>query len=158
MLKLEHAMRLSIESDPLMRRLRDAGHSVPYGLDDAQGVEKLLAEVQRACGAELNGTISGATPIAEFNIASRRVQPGELFIALPGAIAFVVSGWGDMRLPAGSLGYVSLVGFACIAPTTVLCAPLGAKIAHSFSADKLKVLFGLFLAVAAVRMFWRALA
>lgn len=81
-----------------------------------------------------------------------------LFIALPGAIAFVVSGWGDARLPAGSFGYVSLVGFACIAPTTVLCAPLGAKIAHSFSADKLKMLFGLFLAVAAIRMFGRALA
>lgn len=81
-----------------------------------------------------------------------------LFIALPGAIAFVFSGWGDPRLPAGSLGFVSLVGFACIAPTTVLAASLGAKIAHSFSADRLKVLFGVFLAIAAIRMFWRAFA
>lgn len=81
-----------------------------------------------------------------------------LFIALPGAIAFIAAGWNDPRVPAGSLGYVSMVGFACIAPTTVLCAPLGAKIAHSFSANKLKILFGLFLAVAAVRMFGRAFA
>ncbi|MEL7185617.1 MAG: sulfite exporter TauE/SafE family protein [Pseudomonadota bacterium] len=81
-----------------------------------------------------------------------------LFIALPGAAAFVASGLSDPRLPAGSLGYVSMIGFACIAPTTVLCAPLGAKIAHAFAADKLKMLFGLFLAIAAVRMFWRAFA
>ena len=46
-----------------------------------------LAEVQRACGAELNGTISGAAPISGFNIDSRRVQPGELFIALPGNLS-----------------------------------------------------------------------
>ncbi len=81
-----------------------------------------------------------------------------MVIAIPGTIGFVATGWSDPRIPDGSLGYVSLVGFACIAPTTVLCAPLGAKLAHAFSARRLSVLFGLFLVVAAVRMFYRASA
>lgn len=107
------------------------------------------------------GTFSVMT-LALFNVPIHRAVGTAallgLFIALPGAIAFVAAGWGDPRLPAGSLGFVSMIGFACIAPTTVLCAPLGAKIAHSFSAGKLKLLFGAFLLFAAIRMFGRAFA
>ena len=81
-----------------------------------------------------------------------------LVISLPGAIGFAVAGWGDPRVPAGSLGFVSLLGFACIAPATILAAPLGAKIAHSFSEKKLSMLFGAFLVVASIRLFYRAFA
>ena len=79
-----------------------------------------------------------------------------LVISLPGMIGFAVAGWGDPRIPAGSLGFVSLVGFACIAPATVLAAPLGAKIAHGFSAQRLNMLFGAFLIIASLRLFFRA--
>lgn len=79
-----------------------------------------------------------------------------LVISLPGMLGFIAAGWGDPRIPAGSLGYVSLIGFACIAPATVLAAPLGAKIAHAFSAKRLNMLFGLFLIVASLRLFYRA--
>lgn len=79
-----------------------------------------------------------------------------LVISLPGMLGFAVAGWGDPRIPAGSLGYVSLVGFACIAPATVLAAPLGAKIAHGFSAQRLNMLFGAFLIIASLRLFYRA--
>ena len=79
-----------------------------------------------------------------------------LVISLPGMLGFVVAGWGDPRVPAGSLGYVSLIGFACIAPATVFAAPLGAKIAHAFSARRLNMLFGVFLVLASMRLFYRA--
>jgi len=79
-----------------------------------------------------------------------------LVISLPGMFGFALAGWGDPRIPAGSLGYVSLVGFACIAPVTVLAAPLGAKIAHGFSAERLNMLFGAFLVLASLRLFYRA--
>jgi len=79
-----------------------------------------------------------------------------LVISLPGMLGFVAAGWGDPRIPAGSLGYVNLIGFACIAPATVLAAPLGAKIAHAFSARRLNMLFGAFLIIASVRLFYRA--
>jgi uncharacterized membrane protein YfcA len=80
-----------------------------------------------------------------------------LVISLPGTIGFVVAGLGDTRLPPGTLGYVSLIGFALIAPATVLTAPLGAKIAHAFSAKKLSMIFGAFLLIAAARLYYRAL-
>jgi len=79
-----------------------------------------------------------------------------LVISLPGTLGFAIAGWGDPRIPPGSLGYVSLVGFACIAPATVLAAPLGAKIAHAFSAQRLNMLFGAFLIIASLRLFYRA--
>lgn len=81
-----------------------------------------------------------------------------LAISLPGTIGFIVAGLGDPRLPPGSLGYVNLIGFACIAPATVLTAPLGAKIAHSFSERRLAMAFGVFLVFASARLFLRALA
>jgi len=81
-----------------------------------------------------------------------------LVISLPGMIGFVVAGWGDARVPPGSLGYVSLIGFALIAPATALAAPLGAKIAHAFTAERLGRLFGLFLVIASLRLFYRALS
>lgn len=79
-----------------------------------------------------------------------------LVISLPGTIGFMVAGWNDVRIPQGSLGYVSLVGFACIAPATVLAAPLGARIAHAFSEKRLSMLFGAFLVLASIRLFYRA--
>jgi uncharacterized membrane protein YfcA len=81
-----------------------------------------------------------------------------LFIALPGTLGFIAAGWDDPRIPAASLGFVSLLGFVCIAPTTVLTAPLGARIAHALSAKRLSMLFGVFLIVASIRLFYRALA
>jgi uncharacterized membrane protein YfcA len=80
-----------------------------------------------------------------------------LVISLPGTVGFIIAGWDDLRVPPGSLGYVSLIGFACIAPMTVLAAPLGARIAHAFSAKRLSMLFGLFLVLAAIRLFYRAI-
>jgi uncharacterized membrane protein YfcA len=80
-----------------------------------------------------------------------------LFIAVPGTIGFIIAGWGNSMLPPMSLGYVSLVGFVLIAPSTVLMAPIGARIAHGMSQRNLNLVFGLFLLVAAIRMTTRAI-
>ena len=79
-----------------------------------------------------------------------------LLISVPGAIAFVVAGWDKPALPPGSLGFVSLAGFILIAPTTVLFAPLGARIAHALSRRALNLFFGVFLLLVAARMFLQA--
>ena len=81
-----------------------------------------------------------------------------LVISLPGTIGFIVNGMSDVRVPPGSLGYVNLIGFALIAPATVITAPLGAKLAHRFSEKKLGLLFGMFLFVASLRLYYRAFA
>jgi uncharacterized protein len=80
-----------------------------------------------------------------------------LLISLPAALAYIFSGWGDQRLPPGSLGYVNLVGLLLISPATVLAAPLGAKIAHKLSKRQLSLAFGVFLMLVSVRMLYRAL-
>jgi uncharacterized membrane protein YfcA len=80
-----------------------------------------------------------------------------LVISLPGTIGFIIAGWNDVRVPDMNLGYVSLIGFALISPATILTTSFGAKIAHSFSENRLTILFGVFLMVAAVRLFYRAL-
>jgi uncharacterized membrane protein YfcA len=81
-----------------------------------------------------------------------------LVIAVPAATGYVIAGWQNELLPAWSLGFVSLIGFALIAPTTVLFAPVGARIAHALSRRWLSRLFGLFLLVVAIRMGLNALA
>ena len=106
------------------------------------------------------GTFSVMTLTLFNEPIHRAVGTAALFglaISLPGAVGFVITGWSDPRLPVGSLGYVNLIGFLFIAPATVLTAPLGARIAHAFSEKKLSVFFGVFLVVAAVRLFYRAL-
>jgi uncharacterized membrane protein YfcA len=74
------------------------------------------------------------------------------------AAGFVLAGLHDPRLPPGSLGYINLLGMAAIAPTTVLMAPFGARIAHAFSARRLSVLFGMFLVIVSVRLLYSAIA
>jgi len=81
-----------------------------------------------------------------------------LIISVPATIGYVLTGWGDPRLPAGSLGYVSLVGFAVIAPATVLTAPIGARIAHGLTQRRLSMLFGTFLLLVSLRLFYRSMS
>ena len=110
----------------------------------------------------VGGGIMSVTALSLFGQSIHRaVGTGALLglaVALPGALGFVVAGLADVRVPQGNLGYVSLVGFACIAPMTVLTAPLGARIAHAFSERRLRIAFGVFLVFASVRLVYRALA
>ncbi len=75
-------------------------------------------------------------------------------IAVPGAIAAVIAGWGAAGLPPYSYGYVNLVAFAIIAPVAFVMAPLGASIAHMTNTGRLRKVFALFVAVTAVKMLW----
>src|SRR5690606_9994065 len=72
-------------------------------------------------------------------------------VSIPGAIGFMIAGWGASNLPLGSLGYVNLIGAAVIIPASVFAAPLGARLAHGISRRKLEVAFGCFLALIALR-------
>jgi uncharacterized membrane protein YfcA len=80
-----------------------------------------------------------------------------LLIAIPGTLGFMVTGYAHPMLPYGSIGFVNLIGFALIAPTTVLAAPLGARLAHAMNRRHLTLFFGVFLLIVAVRMILRTL-
>jgi uncharacterized protein len=77
-----------------------------------------------------------------------------LIISIPATIGFVLGGWNDARVPPFSLGYVSLIGFALIAPTSILATPWGVKLAHSIPPLWLKRAFAVFLLATSLRMFW----
>lgn len=77
-----------------------------------------------------------------------------LIIAVPGALGFVVTGWGVEGRPPGSLGYVNLIGFALIVPATMLAAPWGARIAHAVRPQLLRRAFAAFLCLTALRMLY----
>ena len=74
-------------------------------------------------------------------------------IALAGTVGFVVSGWGGGKLPDYSLGYVHLPSLLGIVSTSILFAPLGAKLAHSLPINTLKRVFAGLLFVLAFYMF-----
>jgi uncharacterized membrane protein YfcA len=54
-------------------------------------------------------------------------------------------------LPIGSLGFVSLLGFALIVPTTLLTTGFGVRLAHRLSRRNLERAFGCFLALVSLR-------
>ena len=106
------------------------------------------------------GTLSVVT-LTLFNLPIHRAVGTAalfgLFISIPGTMGYILGGLGDPRLPPGSFGYVSVIGFLLIAPTTWLTAPLGAAIAHRLSPRQLGMLFGAFLLLVSLRMFWQSI-
>ena len=78
-------------------------------------------------------------------------------IGLPSAITAIGVGWGREGLPPFSLGHVNLLAFVLISMCTVAMAPVGARLAHSLDASRLKKLFAVLLSIVAVRMIWTAL-
>lgn len=75
-------------------------------------------------------------------------------IGIPGTAGFVITGWNVPDRPPLSLGYISLIGFALIVPTSMLLAPVGAKLAHGLNTRNLKRVFAVFLGFTALRMFY----
>ncbi len=80
-------------------------------------------------------------------------------VSAPGAIGYMLAGLGKPGLPPGSVGFVSMIGFAFIAPMAALAAPVGVRLAHAWSKRKLEIAFGIFLLVVIARflvsLIWR---
>ena len=73
-------------------------------------------------------------------------------IAIAGTIGYIAAGLPHQALmPPLSLGFVSLIGVAAIAPISSWVAPLGARLAHALPKRRLEIAFGLFLLFAGAR-------
>jgi len=73
-------------------------------------------------------------------------------IALAGALGYMVNGWGQPNLPAGSLGFVYWPAVLAMACASWFTAPLGARLAHGLPVPRLKKLFSLLLLGLALEM------
>ena len=73
-------------------------------------------------------------------------------ISIAGTLGYVAAGIPHQaQLPPLSLGFVSLIGVAAIAPISSWVAPLGARLAHALPKRRLEIAFGSFLLLAAGR-------
>jgi len=79
-------------------------------------------------------------------------------IALPGAIGFMILGAGVPGLPFGSIGYVNVPALAAISVLSIFTAPIGARWAHSLNDTHLKRMFGVYLVIVSLSMYYKALS
>ena len=77
-----------------------------------------------------------------------------ILISIPGSAGFIYNGLGAENLPPLSIGYLNLIGFALITPTTMKMAPIGAEIGHKIDQNLLKKLFAVFLGLTSLKMFY----
>jgi uncharacterized membrane protein YfcA len=104
--------------------------------------------------------IGGGTMTVPFlswcNVAMRKAVATSaacgLPIAVAGMLGYLVMGWEHKDLPEWSGGYIYTPAFGAIIITSLLFAPLGARLAHTIPADLLKRIFALVLLVIGIRM------
>lgn len=73
-------------------------------------------------------------------------------ITVAGTIGYILAGLPQQSLlPPLSLGFVSLIGFALMAPVSSFTAPYGARLAHALSKRRLEIAFGCFLLAVCIR-------
>ena len=73
-------------------------------------------------------------------------------ITIVGTIGYILAGLPHQGLlPPLSLGFVSLIGFAVMAPVSSLTAPYGARLAHRLSRRTLEIAFSIFLLLVSAR-------
>lgn len=73
-------------------------------------------------------------------------------ITVAGTVGYMLAGLPQQPLmPPLSLGFVSLIGFALMAPVSSFTAPYGARLAHALSRRRLEIAFGCFLLLVCAR-------
>ncbi len=73
-------------------------------------------------------------------------------ITIVGTLGYILAGLHDRALlPPLSLGFVSLIGVAVMAPVSSFVAPFGARLAHRMSRRALEIVLSLFLLAVSLR-------
>lgn len=73
-------------------------------------------------------------------------------ITIAGTIGYMFGGLAQQALlPPLSIGFVSLIGFAVMAPVSSFTAPYGARLAHALPKRRLEIALGVFLLVVSAR-------
>jgi uncharacterized membrane protein YfcA len=90
------------------------------------------------------------------NVAMRQAVATSAAVGLPiaiaGAAGFAWTGWQQASVPGSAFGFIMPEAFVGIVITSVLFAPLGAKLAHVIPPVLLKRIFAVFLLMLGTRM------
>jgi uncharacterized membrane protein YfcA len=109
--------------------------------------------------SSLVGVSGGAISNAVITLYGRSMQQAVATsagvgvpITIAGTLGYVIAGWKHMgELPPLSVGYVSLIGVALMAPVSSYTASFGVRLAHWLPRRNLEIAFGLFLLVVSLR-------
>lgn len=136
------------------------------------GVPRAVARLPGAIGMAVTGVaigvlsalvgIGGGTVITplliSYNAPLRQAIATSaacgLPIALAGTVGYLISGLNEVGMPAHSSGYIYWPAFAGIAFTSVLFAPVGARLTHRVPLRLLNRAFALLLIIIAVRLLY----
>ena len=73
-------------------------------------------------------------------------------ITIVGAVGYAIAGWPHMpELPPFSFGFISVIGFALMAPVSSFTTGYGVRLAHWLPRRQLEIAFGLFLLLVSAR-------
>ena len=123
----------------------------PIGLFVAGGIIGALSSLLAAGGAFLTIPL-----LAWCRVPLRRAigtaSANGLPIAIAGTGGYVLHGLRVPGLPPASLGYVYLPALALVVTTSMLAAPLGARLTHRLPVQQLRRIFAVLLYAFALRM------
>jgi uncharacterized membrane protein YfcA len=73
-------------------------------------------------------------------------------VTIVGAIGYAIAGWSHIaQLPPLSLGFISVIGFALMAPVSSFTSVYGVRMAHALPRRYLEIGFGIFLMLVSAR-------
>lgn len=75
-------------------------------------------------------------------------------IAVAGTVSYALLGWDVPHRPEWCLGYIHMPSFLGVVLTSIVTAPLGAKLASIIPAQQLKRYFSVLLIIMAVKLVW----
>jgi uncharacterized protein len=109
--------------------------------------------------SSLVGVSGGAVSNAVLTLYGRTMQQAVATsagvgvpITIVGTMGYMFAGWRHMaQLPPLSIGFVSLIGVALMAPVSSYTASYGVRLAHWLPRRKLEIAFGIFLGLASLR-------
>jgi uncharacterized protein len=99
---------------------------------------------------QLGDGLPGPAAMTGYGLVTTASGVG-LFVSIPGAIGYVVAGWGHPDLPPLSLGFVSLIGFALLTPLSLLTVGYGVNLAHQLQKRQMEVALAVYLMFISLR-------
>ena len=114
------------------------------GMLAAGGVIGLLASLVGAGGAFVSVPFMTWCNVKIHNAVATSAALG-FPIAAAGTVGYVIAGWSQGDMPAGTLGFVYLPALVTIAAASVLTAPFGARLAHQLNMVQLRRVFAVLL-------------
>ena len=104
------------------------------------------------CFSALIGIGGGSFTVPTLSLFSKKMHKAVgtsaafgFFIALPGAITYIILGWDVENLPPYSFGYVNLLIVLLVVSASVFTANFGAKLSTKIQTKTLKKIFAVFL-------------